>query len=322
MKVTRRHSLVGSLVFSLALTACTSGHSHVQDDSGQNEAASANGTAAMPSTNSNATPIAPPDAGELIKAAVLPDTDGGSYKDLAGVATTAFGDAGALNVTSFSQGPSNDCGALSGIIAVAGAQPDVIRRNLMYLGRDGSNIDTYRTYLYVDGKWQTYVVNVNTPDNQSHPNDNAKGPGGATIMWGPLYEKALAAAVGGYTKLNGINTTDVMMMLTGQEAAQNPGDGDQAVEHLQHNKPTTVVGTSGGPGFYDATTGERLGDGSMPHAIEIHDQHYYATAGFTDSNQTAITVVNPWNQGPGSGGSFVLSLEAYKKIFWAYSFVN
>ena len=235
-----------------------------------------------------------------------------AYASRAGVNTDAFGLGGTLqlNDLAVAQGGTGDCGAISGIISVAASQASTIERNIAYMGKDSNNVDVYQVQLFTDNSWKGITLDADIPTNQ------AQTRSGNSQIWGQLYEKALASVKGGYNNLNGINTTEVITLITGKPAQQLVGGGDAAVAAIKSARAVTGVGVH--EGWYDPDTGESLGNAWRSGAVWLYDQHYYAVGGFTDAAQDHVFVINPWNQGPGDHGQMTMSVEAFKKAFWGY----
>lgn len=256
----------------------------------------------------------------LVADAPQPTTDQNAAYAQPSAQAVLFDASGGPKASQFSQGGMGDCGMISGLNAVTSVDPNLIKGHIHETGVEASGTAVYTITLFVNGGWKDIAVDGSLPTNAPHMND------GSNAQWAALYEKAIAQVAGGYTQVIGMNTTAVITQLTGVDTQQVNDRGQAALSQLSTGGAATSTGVSSGQGWYDSQTGDFVYT-STPEtppsstAVYIYDRHYYAAIGNDHDGSGRVQTVhmdNPWNQGPGSNGTFDLTAEAFSKIFWGY----
>ncbi|MGN8246995.1 C2 family cysteine protease [Cellulomonas soli] len=194
---------------------------------------------------------------------------------------------GTASATDVSQGYIGDCWYMMSMMAVAQADPDVIREAIT-VNANG----TYTVRLYPDG--QAVDVTV-TPEMVLMPDGSpafAANDGGDPPyeLWPMVLEKALALQYGDYEDIEGGWPKDGLTLLTGRASQSHD------VDELGISELAQVLDDGGAVGLSSLTTGDAK---TSPYYQSdkgddrLHANHAYYLQSVDVSNGT-VTVVNPW----------------------------
>ncbi|MGY4643447.1 C2 family cysteine protease [Cellulomonas sp. URHB0016] len=191
---------------------------------------------------------------------------------------------GSVSPTDVSQGQIGDCWYMASMMAVAQADPDLIRQAITQ-NANGS----YTVRLYPDGK----AVNVTvTPDmvlmSNGDPafasNDGRVSP---YELWPMVLEKALAVQYGDYDEIEGGYTEVGMTLLTGVPSEHHDTD-DLSIGDL-----AGVLADGGAIGLSSLPNDDNPYYKDDKGVDQLHSHHAYYVQSVDVKNGT-VTVVNPW----------------------------
>ena len=222
----------------------------------------------------------------------------------------------ATTATDTTQGSLNDCTFISALNSL-GSTGGSRLPSVSLLGQDTHHNNVYSVQLWKDNRWQEYDVSADTPSQA------ATSPNGSE--YGPIIEKAVALANGGYDSINhGGTLHEALQEITGDIVTFS--DANSSLGNVAAGRATTAGYASSQGGYFDSQTGQNNGYAKKSdHDIYINPQHAYSVVGVSGQapNRT-VTMQNPLNSGgsgtgghPGNGswGTFQISEKAYGAIF-------
>lgn len=236
---------------------------------------------------------------------------GGPFRwvSIAGIPLFQIGAGGrpVLNpATDINQGDMGDCWVLSGLGAIAMANPQLLESDI----RANAN-GTYTVTLYKDGKPVEITVTDTVPYNSQGGWDypyahDLNGNDG----WAMIYEKAYAELQGGYRNIEGGFGDISMSALTGQPGNRtSPGQISLAqIDNLR---------TQG----YAFTAGSNSGDNDREDAGRLVANHEYMVKAVDTVHQT-ITLLNPWGSEGAAPQTVTLSWQDFQTYFGTVSYVK
>lgn len=225
-----------------------------------------------------------------------PIDSGGNFGDPEQIDPPADLSEEEFNSRNISQGQIGDCSLLSSLAAVAHSDPEFVQEHISYDAETGN----YTVTLYEDGEPVDVVVDSTALSGQARDADG-------NYSWATIYEKAVAAHLGGdMENINGVWPHDMMPLITGEDADQNshddsgwnPFDGapssDDIRDSVENGRPVVA-----------------LTPDDLDHD-EIGANHYYVVDHVKDDG--SIVLLNPW--GPDDANHTVTVSESeYQDIF-------
>ncbi|MCM0639724.1 C2 family cysteine protease [Cellulomonas wangsupingiae] len=194
---------------------------------------------------------------------------------------------GTVRPQDVSQGMIGDCWWIASMMAVAQADPQVIR-DAITTNPNG----TYTVHLYRDG--QRVAVTV-TPDMVLMPDGTPAfvsndGAGPPYELWPMVLEKALALEYGDYEQIEGGWPSDGMTALTGRESTSH-GTGDLSIQQL-----ASTLSDGGAIGVAslepeDAKKSTYYQQDAGANRLFANHAYYVQSV---DVKGGTVTLVNPW----------------------------
>lgn len=246
--------------------------------------------------------------------------DTANWKEPEGAAAfvKGAGDTNEVDPNDVAQGALGNCYFIAGMLAVARANPDAIKKLIKDNGDGTYEVTLYlRSSPYAKPKPVTKTVDGRLATGPSGNPLYAKAgdkDGGKTELWTALIEKRLAMEKGSYEQISGgnigkdgFNFAGATEMLTGKTEGYFATAGmsaDDALLHiaiaLEEKKPVTC----------DTKDMEKLPDmAKEAEAYNVHGNHAYAPLS-VDLDGGKISLSNPW------GSDNVADLPVKKFLEW------
>ena len=208
--------------------------------------------------------------------------------------------------TDINQGDMGDCWVLSGLGAIAMANPQLLQSHI----RANAN-GTYTVTLYQNGKPVEITVTDTVPYSPKAGWDYPYAHDlNGNDQWAMIYEKAYAELKGGYQTIEGGFGDISMSALTGQPGNRtSPGQISLTqIDNLRAQGYAFTAGTN--PGNNDREDGGQL-----------VGSHEYMVEAVNTTNQT-ITLLNPWGAQGAAPHTVTLSWQDFQTYFGTVSYVK
>ena len=232
-----------------------------------------------------------------------------SWRSLAGIPLFIIGPNGKPildPLTDINQGDIGDCWVLSGLGAIAMANPQLLASHIQ------SNPNgTYTVTLYQGGKPVEITVTDTVPYN---PGPNFDYPYAHDLngndKWTMIYEKAYAELDNGYKNIEGGFGDISMSTLTGQPGHRT-SPGQISLGQIQSMRSQG----------YAFTAGTNSGSPEIQDHNNIVTSHEYMIKSVDTVHQT-ITLLNPWGQQGAANQKVTLSWTDFQHYFGTVSYVK
>jgi calpain family cysteine protease len=247
------------------------------------------------------------------------------YKPVAG--GTLYGPSGKPEKEEVKQGGLGDCYLLAAVIAVANANPQLIKNMIKDNGDGTYDVTLHENGMFASsdaGKRKTQVVTVTAdfPTNdkgqplyaQPFQHSDAKHkPVGGPVMWAMLIEKAYAQLEGGYDELNGsiFHGEKGLKALTGAKIetySVTDFSADVLLKNFDYNLKNSNAITAG------INKSINPFDWKLIDQLHIVTGHVYAVVG-VDLTKRTVDLHNPH----GENHQKDLSVENFQRLFSDYS---
>lgn len=232
-----------------------------------------------------------------------------SWASLAGLPLFKLGPEGKPVLdptTDINQGDIGDCWVLSGLGAIAMANPSLLESHI----RTNSN-GTYTVTLYQNGKPVEITVTDTVPENTTPGFDYPYAHDlNGNDKWSIIYEKAYAEISNGYGNTEGGYGDISMSTLTGQPGHRT-SPGQTSLSEIQ------TMRSQG----YAFTAGTNGGSPEIQDNNKIVTSHEYMVRSVDTAHQT-ITLLNPWGQEGAADQTVTLSWQDFQHYFGTLSYVK
>jgi Calpain family cysteine protease len=225
-----------------------------------------------------------------------------------------YGPSGQPDVMNdINQGDDGDCWFLSGLGAVAQANPALIQQNI-HQNANG----TYTVTFYRNGQPVQVTITDDMPYSGNRSDYPYAKPGsGDDAKWVMIYEKAYSQFKGGYASIDGGFGDQSMADITGQPSTRqnfNPlGIGNPSLGDLKNKLDGGYAITAGStsPAHWPWDDPAEFSDGGKV----VNSHEYMVQSVDTGSNPPTITLRNPWGHGGGAPEFVTLSQSDFYKYF-------